>query len=88
MKIIKRDLNSFVGKKFEDISRVFLIQMNIKGLLPFKFSNIGTWWEKDKEIDIVSFDKKEKEILFCEFKWQDLGEKEAEEIIESIKEKC
>ena len=86
MKIIKRDLNSFVGKKFEDISREFLIQMNMKGLLPFKFSNIGTWWEKDKEIDIVAFDKEEKKILFCEVKWQDLDEKEAEEIIENLKE--
>jgi len=32
----------------------------MKGLLPFKFSNIGTWWEKDKEIDIVAFNKEEK----------------------------
>jgi AAA+ ATPase superfamily predicted ATPase len=41
--------------------------MNIRGLLLFKFSNIGTW-EKDKEIDIVAFNKEEKKILFCEVK--------------------
>ena len=88
VEIIKRDLNSFVGKKFEDISREFLLQMNIKSLLPFRFSDIGTWWEKDKEIDIVAFNKEEKKILFCEVKWQDLSNRKAEEIIENLKEKA
>ena len=88
MGIIKRDLNTFVGKKFEDISREFLYEMNMKGLMPFRFSNIGTWWEKDKEIDTVAFNKEEKKILFCEAKWQDLGRSEAEKIFEKLTEKA
>ncbi|MGV8109395.1 DUF234 domain-containing protein [Methanospirillum sp.] len=27
------------------------------------------WWLKDKEIDIVGINEKEKTILFCEVKW-------------------
>ena len=63
MGIIKKDINAFVGKKFEDISREFLYEMNFKGLLPFRFSDIGSWWEKDKEIDIVAFDREEKNSI-------------------------
>jgi AAA+ ATPase superfamily predicted ATPase len=57
-------------------------------LLPFKFSEIGTWWEKEREIDIVAFNREEKKILFCEVKWQDLSKKEAEEILENLKDKA
>jgi AAA+ ATPase superfamily predicted ATPase len=88
MKIVKRDLNSFVGKKFEDISKEFLLQMNSKGLLPFKFSEIGHWWEKGEEIDIVAFNKGEKKILFCEVKWKDLNIYEIEKIFENLKKKA
>jgi AAA+ ATPase superfamily predicted ATPase len=88
MSIIKKDINAFFGKKFEDISREFLYEMNFKGLLPFKFSDIGSWWEKDKEIDIVAFDKEEKKILFCEVKWEDLNTNEVEEIFENLRKKA
>lgn len=88
MSIIKKDINAFVGKKFEDISREFLYEMNFKGLLPFRFSDIGSWWEKDKEIDILAFDREEKKILFCEVKWEDLSVSEAEEIFENLKKKA
>jgi AAA+ ATPase superfamily predicted ATPase len=88
MGIIKKDFNMFVGKKFEDISREFLYEMNLKGLTPFRLLNIGTWWEKDKEIDAVAFNKEEKKILFCEAKWQDLSRSEAEKVLEKLKEKA
>jgi len=86
--VIKKELNSFIGKKFEDISREFLYEMNLRGALPFSFSDIGTWWEKDKEIDIVALNKEEKKILFCEVKWQDINKNEAEKIFENLKEKA
>jgi AAA+ ATPase superfamily predicted ATPase len=86
--IIKKELNTFVGKEFEDISLEFLREMSFKGLIPFKFSNIGTWWQKDKEIDIVAFNKEEKKILFCEVKWQNLSRSGAEEVLENLKKKA
>jgi AAA+ ATPase superfamily predicted ATPase len=88
IEVIKKEFNSFIGKKFEEISREFLYEMNLKGALPFRFSNIGTWWEKDKEIDIVALNKEEKKILFCEVKWQDINKNEAEKIFENLKEKA
>jgi AAA+ ATPase superfamily predicted ATPase len=88
IEVIKKEFNSFIRKKFEEISREFLYEMNLKGALPFRFSNIGTWWEKDKEIDIVALNKEEKKILFCEVKWQDINKNEAEKIFENLKEKA
>ncbi len=35
----------------------------------FPFERVGRWWEADKEIDIIAFNNKTKEILFGEAKW-------------------
>jgi AAA+ ATPase superfamily predicted ATPase len=88
MDIIKKGINAFVGEKFEDISREFLYEMSLKGLMPFEFSSVGSWWEKDKEIDIVALNKEKKKILFCEVKWQNLNKSEAEEILENLRKKA
>ena len=43
----------------------------VKAIRPIEFNNIGKWWYKEQEIDIVATDDKSKTILFCECKWQD-----------------
>lgn len=68
---IKPYLNAFVGFCFERISREILIDLSIQGKLPFKGGEIGRWWNKDREIDIVVKNDKTSEILFCECKWRD-----------------
>jgi len=62
---IKRELNSYVGKCFEDLCREILFYADI-----FKFTRIGRWWHRDKEIDIIALNEHTKEILFAECKWQ------------------
>ena len=71
-----------VGREFEKISMEFLLK---NGNL-FKFSKIGRWWHKDKEIDIVAFNEQTSEILFAECKWQDKAN--AKKILEELKEKA
>ncbi|GFO95990.1 hypothetical protein ig2599ANME_0174 [groundwater metagenome] len=70
MASIKKDLNSFMGRKFEKICLQALIDMNRQELLPFRFKTIGGWWHKDLEIDIIAINEETKEICFCECKWQ------------------
>lgn len=67
---IKKDMNSFIGRKFEKICVQALIEMNRQELLPFQFRTIGGWWHKDREIDIIAANEETKEICFCECKWQ------------------
>jgi len=63
---IEKNYNNYLGNIFEEFCKRLLIEYKI-----FPFLNIGKWWYKDKEIDIVALNEKTKEILFCECKWQD-----------------
>jgi hypothetical protein len=79
------DYNRYLGKIFEKISKEFLEKST--GLLPFKFSRIGKWWYKDKEIDLIVLNDKTKEILFIECKWKRLDYRSVLKIIKLLKEK-
>ncbi|MGC8899112.1 MAG: ATP-binding protein [Candidatus Micrarchaeia archaeon] len=67
---IKNEQSQFIGRVFEDIGKEVMVELNKKGRLPLKFSKIGRWWHKDKEIDIIALNEERKQILFCECKWQ------------------
>lgn len=81
---IINDINANVGFIFEDICKQFLKN----DYLDYKF---GTWWgsyrereiRKTAEIDIVGIN--DKEIMFCECKWQE--NVDAEKIYNELKEK-
>jgi len=91
--IIKKDLGSYEGRRFEIVGREFFTELNTKGIFPFKFLKIGTWWgpyregeeKKIAEIDIVALNDQTKEILFTECKWQD--KVDAKKILAELKEK-
>lgn len=63
---IKKEFSAFVRKSFENLCREFIIDSKI-----FHLTNIGGWWYRDKEIDIVALNDQTKEVLFAECKWQD-----------------
>jgi len=65
---IKPNFDSFVGFIFEDICIQQLKSLNKDNKLPFKAKNIGQWWDKRDEIDIVALDGKGS-FMFCECKW-------------------
>ncbi|MFH0904206.1 MAG: DUF234 domain-containing protein [Methanobacteriota archaeon] len=91
--IIKKDLGSYEGRRFEIVGREFFTELNSNSMLPFRFSKIGTWWgpyrdggeRKTAEIDIVALSDLTKEILFIECKWQD--KVDAKKILAELKEK-
>lgn len=62
-------LNEHISYTFEDISIQHLKQKNYKKELPFVFKEIGRYWNKTDEIDIVAFNK-EQDYLFGECKWR------------------
>jgi len=78
---INNELNSYFGFCFEDICKELII---IKK--PLQFTKIGKWWYKDKEIDLIALNEKNKEVLFTECKWQDRVN--AEKIIMELTEKA
>jgi hypothetical protein len=72
LKLIEENLNSYVGRIFEDIVKELLVlylNKKIKGV-EINFENIGSWWDRTgNEIDIVAYNEKEKKILVGEVKW-------------------
>ncbi|ACJ16241.1 DEXX-box atpase, C-terminus [Thermococcus onnurineus NA1] len=74
---IKEDYPHYLGWVFEKVARQFLVGLNRRGELPFKFTKIGRWWHKNEEIDLVALNEQEKKALFIEVKWEELNEREA-----------
>ena len=70
--LIKENLNGYVGRVFEDISKELLISYLNKKIknVELDFEDIGSWWDRNgNEIDIVAYNHKSKKILVGEVKW-------------------
>jgi len=66
LKLVEENLNSYIGRIFEDIIKELLVlylNEKIKNV-EINFENIGSWWDRNgNEIDIVAYNEKEKKIL-------------------------
>ena len=61
-------LTRLVAKSYEDASLEFISEAINKGALPH-FEQMGRWWDKNTEIDLVGLNEAENSILFVETKW-------------------
>ena len=82
---IKKDFSVYCGHLFEVLVMELMLRKEILG--DKRFTKIGRWWHKDREIDIVALNDDTKEIFFCECKWRSLSRNNASEILEKLKEK-
>jgi AAA+ ATPase superfamily predicted ATPase len=71
--------DSYFGKRFELLVRDELAPRMLN-------QKIGTWWHKDREIDLVAPNEQTKEILFGECKWQ--HRVNPEKVLRELKEKA
>jgi AAA+ ATPase superfamily predicted ATPase len=83
---VRPQFSSYAGKHFEAIVEDLFLEFNQKGLLPFRFETIGSWWDKGVEIDLVALSETERACLFCECKWQDAVN--AEQVLSLLKDKA
>lgn len=98
MEVLDTNFEKHVSFAFEGICTDFLKKQNARSALPAHFTKVGTWYGHYRdaaankrmpvEIDIVALQEKSAEILFAECKWQDLSCKEAEKLIETLKQKA
>ncbi len=61
-------LTQLVAKSYEDTTVEFIQQATLQGALP-RFEQLGRWWDKNTEIDLVGLNKYDDRILFVETKW-------------------
>ena len=65
-KKIKPRLDQFTSLTFEAVCRSYTKQGEVGDLM---FNQVGRWWNKDAEIDIVGLNEDDNSILFAEVKW-------------------
>ena len=61
-------MTNLVAKSYEETAGEFVKQAMRDGKVPH-FNQLGRWWERDAEIDLVGLNKEQNEILFTEVKW-------------------
>jgi hypothetical protein len=66
VEVIQAEYPMYLGAVFEDVVLQFLLATRL-----FPFSQIGRWWWKSEEIDLVAFDSRVRVIHFIECKWSD-----------------
>ena len=67
--VVQPELARYTSRIFEDVCRQYLRQQNRNNALPFRFTAIGSWWNKTDEIDIMATDHAKKNFLLGECKY-------------------
>lgn len=67
---VKPQLDEYTSHIFETICREYLLKLNMQNKLPFHFTKIGRWWDKQNELDIMATDKNKNHFILgeCKFK--------------------
>lgn len=68
MQMIEADLPAYVGPRFEEICRQFLLRFQGSTRVPVVFQRLGGWWSAGEEIDLVGVQGREI-TLAAECKW-------------------
>jgi AAA+ ATPase superfamily predicted ATPase len=67
-KRVGEELSQFVDPAFEDLCRDWILERAAIGDLPFELERVGSWWDRDREVDIVGIGPKV--LLLGECKWR------------------
>lgn len=81
------EYNRYLGFVFEKVAKQFLKWLDKAGKLPLRFTEIGKWWRKTEEIDLIALNERDEKALFVEVKWKDLSTREARGILRDLERK-
>lgn len=66
---VRPDLDSFVAAAFEEAARAYIAQLARANQLSFLPERIGSWWDRDAEIDVLAISEASRALLVGECKW-------------------
>jgi len=68
--VVQPSLDQYVSRPFEEICMQYLRRRNRAGCLPFHFTQMGRWWTKQQELDILATEPARRLYLAgeCKFK--------------------
>ena len=68
--VVRPELDRYTSYLFEEVCRQYLRKQNRKNALPFRFTQIGRWWDKAGELDIMATDLRRTNFLIGECKYK------------------
>ncbi len=68
--IIEPQLDEYASHIFESICIEYIRRLNMNNQLPFRYTQIGRWWEKGEELDIMATDSKRRNLILGECKFR------------------
>lgn len=77
---IESSIDEYVSWTFEDVCREVVYEDGFE----FGASEVGSWWYKQDELDVVAIDEEENEILLGECKWT--GNPVGADVLEDLRE--
>jgi len=66
---VRPTFEQFVSHAFEEAAREHVARLAVQGALPFLPERIGSWWDRQTEIDVVAVSDAEGALLAGECKW-------------------
>ncbi len=66
---VRPDLDHFAAAALEDAAQAYVAWMARSGNLAFLPERIGSWWDRENQIDVVAISQLEKKALIGECKW-------------------
>lgn len=81
LSILKDTENQFFSLIYEDFAH-----SAIREITGSSYIEIGRWWDRNSEIDLVGMDREEKRILFGEVKWS--GNPVGTDVLATLREKA
>lgn len=66
---VRPSFDSFVGQAFEEAARAEVARLARQGSLSFLPERVGSWWDRQTEIDVVAVSDAEGALLVGECKW-------------------
>lgn len=63
-------LDEYISHVFEGICQEYMRKENRRGNLPFRFTKLGRYWDKNTEIDIMALEQSRNKMLLGECKYR------------------
>jgi AAA+ ATPase superfamily predicted ATPase len=85
---IKEDYKNYMGHVFEQTAAEFLTEAQKKKHVPFTSTQLGKWWFKDNEIDLIAIDEEKLTATFFEVEWSTLNRQDSERTLNKLRNKA
>ncbi|MCB0065304.1 MAG: ATP-binding protein, partial [Caldilineaceae bacterium] len=67
---IRLNLAYIVAPVWEAVARHHLLVASGQGQIPFAVQEIGSWWTKGAQVDVIGVNRQTKQVLFGEARWR------------------